>query len=128
MNKKFNVIKLSGFKGLLLILFLGACLLTGFLVFPGWICMQIWNYASSFITDAPVMQLTHGVILWCIIALSFYALNKGNLSISLNSVHSPSEERIRKILSEESREILFPQKEMLEEKKEQEKETDKVTK
>ncbi len=109
MNKKFNIIKLSGLKGLMLILFVGACLLTGFLVFPGWVCMHVWNYTASYFMDAPVMTLLHGVVLWCIIALSLYAINRGNFSISFNSV-SPSEEKIKRILAEDSKDIVFSTK------------------
>lgn len=100
MNKKFNVIKLAGLKGLFLIVFLVGCLATGLLVFPGWVCMHAWNFAGSFFLQMPQMNIVHGVVLWCIIGLSIYAINKNNFWISFNSVSS-NEERLKKMISEE---------------------------
>lgn len=114
MKKKFNIVKLSGLKGLLLFAFVGACLLTGFLVFPGWVAMNLWNILANFVSaysaQIPQMNLIHGVILWCIIALSIYAVNKGNVCVSFKSV-SPSEEKMRKLIAEETKELLVSQKE-----------------
>lgn len=132
MNKKFNVIKLSGFKGVLLILFLIGCLGAGFLIFPGWICMNIWNFVSSFAAsymyEIPRMNITHGMILWAIIALSAYALNKNNFCISFKSF-SPSEERLQRLINKEtneiSKEILLNKSEFSENFKD---EKDKITK
>ena len=99
MNKKFSVIKINGIKGIILAVFCLGCLIAGFLMFPGWVCMHVWNYFAGFFIQAPVMNLVHGVILWCIIALSVYALNKGDLAISFGTAApiSPSEERIREV-------------------------------
>ncbi len=119
MNKKYNIIKLSGFKGLVLIVFLAGSLVTGFLVFPGWVCMHLWNFAASFFDKIPQMEIIHGILLWCIAALSFYALNKNDIGISFGSV-SPSEERIRRIIAQESKELLMQNKEN--------EEKDKITK
>lgn len=117
MNKKFNVIKLSGLKGILMILFLAGCLVAGFLIFPGWICMNIWNFistfAASYMFEIPRMSITHGILLWGIIALSAYALNRNNFCISFNSF-SPSEEKLQKIISRESKELLQQKKESTE--------------
>ncbi len=122
MNKKFNVIKLSGLKGVLLILFLIGCLCAGFLIFPGWICMHIWNFISSFAAsymyEIPKMNMIHGMMLWGIIALSTYALNKNNFCISFNSF-SPNEERLQKIISRESKELMLQRKELAEKFKEE---------
>ena len=101
MNKKFNIIRINGFKGLLLALFCVGCLIAGFLIFPGWVCMHVWNYFAGFFAQAPFMNLVHGVLLWCIVALSLYALNNGDFAISLGSASSisPNEESIREVFS-----------------------------
>lgn len=111
MNKKFSVIKINGFKGLLLALFIVGCLIAGFLIFPGWICMNIWNFAASFFAVMPVMTMVHGAMLWCIIALSIYALNKNSLAISFGTAvqPTPNEERIKEIIrhfNEQNAQIL----------------------
>ena len=66
MKRNFNVIQINGIKGILLAVFLLGCLVAGFLTFPGWLCMNIWNYISGYFVDMPKMQLVHGVLLWCI--------------------------------------------------------------
>ena len=101
MNKnKFSVIKINGFKGLALVLFLIGCFATGFILFPGWVCQNIWNFIASYFSALPEMQIVHGVILWAIIALSFYALNSDAFSISFGTpVPKPvSDERIKEII------------------------------
>lgn len=101
MNRKFSVIKINGFKGILLAVFCIGCLIAGFLIFPGWICMHVWNYIAGFFLQAPIMNIAHGILLWCIIALSVYALNKGELAISFGTTSriSPNEERLREVFS-----------------------------
>lgn len=100
MNKKFNIIKISGFKGLVIFVFAIGCLIAGFLTFPGWVCMHIWNFFADYFSQMPVMNLFHGMLLWAIIALSFYALNKGDLLISFGTAApvQRNDERIREII------------------------------
>ncbi len=100
MNNKFNIIKISGFKGLIVAAFVVCCLFAGFLMFPGWVCMHLWNFTAGFFEQMPSMTMVHGILLWCIIALSLYALNKGNFSISIgHSVPLPrNDERIKEII------------------------------
>lgn len=111
MNKKYSVIKINGFKGLVLALFIVGCLIAGFIIFPGWICMNIWNYIAGFFNTMPVMNMVHGSMLWCIIALSVYALNKDNLAISFGTAtqRTPNEEKIKEIIkhfNEQNAQIL----------------------
>ena len=100
MNRKFSVIKINGFKGIVLAVFIAGCLIAGFLTFPGWLCMHIWNFIAGYFSNMPLMTLTHGIILWCILALSFYAINTGNFALSFGSAvpAQPIEERIKEII------------------------------
>lgn len=102
MNKRFNIIQLTGIKGIFLILFIIGCAIAGFLVFPGWVCMHVWNYISSYFVDMPSMTILHGIILWCIIALVTYQLNKKDIGISFKSVPS-HEERLKTIIEAKKR-------------------------
>ncbi len=63
--------------------------------------MHVWNYIAGFFIQAPVMNIFHGILLWCIIALSIYALNKGELAISFGTTSriSPNEEKLREMFS-----------------------------
>ena len=106
MNRKINVIKINGFKGILLAGFIIGCLIAGFLIFPGWVCKNIWNFAAQYFSVLPVMTLLHGTILWVIVALSTYALNQGKFAISFGSGPIPphkeyyNEARINDILKQ----------------------------
>lgn len=102
MKKKLNVIKISGFKGILVVLFVIGCLAAGFLIFPGWVSMHIWNFVAGYFSQIPQMQLVHGVILWCITALSIYALNNGNFAVSFSASQPipPSEDKIKEIIKQ----------------------------
>ena len=103
MNKKFSIIKINGFKGLALAVFIIGCLIAGFLIFPGWVCMQLWNFVAGFFYNMPVMTLLRGTMLWAIVALSMYALNKGNFAISFGSVvprYPERDERLYEIMKQ----------------------------
>lgn len=110
MNKKFNIIKLTGFRGVFLILFIACCLFTGFMVFPGWVCMHLWNFVASYFLEVPQMNLVHGTILWSIIGLTLFAINKNNIGISFNSVSS-NEDRLKKIIAEETKDPVVASQE-----------------
>lgn len=99
MNKRnCKVIKINGFRGLLLALFIGACLLTGFIVCPGWLCMNIWNYTASFFLLMPEMNLVQGVMLWAIIALSIYGINGNRFLVGFSSAPTLNEDQIKNIM------------------------------
>lgn len=103
MNKnKFSIIKINGFKGIALVVFLIGCFAAGFMIFPGWLCMNIWNFVASYFNSLPHMELLHGCLLWAIIALSFYALNSDVFSISFGSARPRPipDERIKEIIKQ----------------------------
>lgn len=137
MNKKINVIKINGFKGILLAVFIIGCLIAGFLIFPGWVCKNIWNFTAEYFTAMPSMSLIHGSILWVIVALSTYALNQGKLSISIGSTpvqtyREYNEARINDILKQisEKNETLLSSKPNTSDSidNESKDDTDKITK
>ena len=109
MNRRFNVIQLSGLKGIFFVFFGLGCAAAGFLIFPGWVCMHIWNFIMSYIADMPSMTLLHGIILWCIIALVTFQLIKKDFGISFKSV-SPAEERLKRIIEAKRKELEEAQK------------------
>ena len=43
MNKHFRIIDVNGFRGLILFLFIAVCLVCGFIGFPGYLSMALWN-------------------------------------------------------------------------------------
>ncbi len=98
MNRNYKVIKINGFRGVLTAIFIIGCAAAGFIIFPGWVCMNIWNafVAKTFVF--PMMTLVHGSILWAIIALSIYALNNSRSLVGFSSHPTLSEEQIKDIM------------------------------
>lgn len=99
MNKNFRVIKINGFRGVITAIFVICCLATGFIVFPGWACMHLWNYIASFYMLMPKMELLHGIILWAIIALTFYGINNNRLLIGISTPPVLNEDQIKDIMT-----------------------------
>ena len=99
MNRNYRVIKINGFRGILTALFVLSCLATGFIICPGWLFMNIWNYIASFFILMPKMQLVHGIILWAIVALTLYGLNNNRCLIGFSSPPSLSDDQIKDIMT-----------------------------
>ena len=102
MNKRGKIIEIRGFKGLLLAIFIGCCLITGFTVFPGYIAMTLWNLAGKSIMNLPQMHLLHGVMLWAIIFLLWYAFS--GKQFALHFGYDPSDERLQELVEQIKRE------------------------
>lgn len=102
MNKKGRIIEIRGFKGLMLAVFAGCCIVTGFTVFPGYIAMSLWNITAKYIPDMPTMQLLHGVMLWIIIFLLWYAFSGRQFGLQIG--YDPSDERLQELVEQIQRE------------------------
>ncbi len=99
MNKNYRVIKINGFRGVLTALFVICCMTTGFLAFPGWVFMHLWNYVATFFILMPEVHLVHGIMLWAIVALSIYALNNNRMLIGFSSPPALNEEQIKDLVA-----------------------------
>lgn len=99
MNRNLKVIKINGFRGVLTAIFVIGCLFAGFMIFPGWVFMQLWNYMASFFVAVPEMQLIHGSILWTIVALMIYAINNSRSLIGISSHPTLNEDQIKEIMN-----------------------------
>ena len=99
MKKSFNVIQIKGFRGILYIAFIGICLAAGFGWFPGWICMSIWNYISSYTTAMPVINIFQGILLWGIIAVSYFVFRKEKLVVCMKASDELSEEELKAVFA-----------------------------
>lgn len=104
MNKRGRIIEIRGFKGLLTAIFIFCCLVTGFTVFPGFIAMNLWNVIAKNVTNMPSMQLLHGVMLWAIIFLIWYAFSGKQFSLHFGCEGSMSDERLQELVEQIQRE------------------------
>lgn len=97
MKNKIKIVKINGLKGLLLLAFVLGCLVTGFVLFPSWLCMQTWNFFAGY-AAIPAMTLTSGALLWAIIALSLFAVHLQKPMINLGSASKLNEDEMRNFL------------------------------
>ena len=47
MKKNLNVIQVRGVRGLIILGMVLCCLTVGFIIFPGWVAMHIWNFIAG---------------------------------------------------------------------------------
>ncbi len=98
MNRRGRIIEIRGIKGLLTVIFILCCLITGFTVFPGFIAMHIWNLITPYIQDMPQMSLIHGVMLWAICFLIWFAFNGKIPSMHFGCTPGMNDEEIREFV------------------------------
>ncbi len=84
MNKHFRIIDVNGFRGLVLFLFIVGCLACGFIAFPGYLAMLLWNTAAPSIA-LPEINLLQGILLWAIVAFSIYMFSNHKVVIVMQS-------------------------------------------
>ena len=85
MNKNIKIINVNGIMGLLVFMFIVMCLGVGFIVFPGFLFMAVWNFISNFIVAIPEINFLQGELLWFIIFISFCLLTNNRIMISMVS-------------------------------------------
>ena len=99
MKKNFKVITINGVRGLFAAAFVVLGLIAGFIISPGWVCMQIWNKVFEDSITLSTINLFQGIMLWAIIALSLYALNNKRTLIGFGSYPTLSPDQIRDIMN-----------------------------
>lgn len=100
MKKNINVIQIKGFMGILYIAFIGCCLAAGFGWFPGWICMKAWNMFSSHMEQLPAIGIIQGILLWAIIAASYFTFRKDKLVVCMKTSDGLSEEELKAVFED----------------------------
>ena len=99
MKKNFKVITINGVRGIFAAIFVVLGLIAGFIISPGWVCMQIWNKVAEETLTMSTMNLFQGIMLWAIIALSLYALNNKRTLIGFGSYPTLSPNQIKDIMN-----------------------------
>lgn len=100
MKKNFNVIQIKGFRGILYLAFIGCCLAAGFGWFPGWICMKVWNFTTIYYPQIPVIGILQGMLLWGIIAASYFTFRKDRLVVCMKASEGLSEEELKAVFAD----------------------------
>ena len=97
MKKNFNIIQIRGIKGILFVVFIGCCLAAGFVVFPGLVAMHIWNYLVKYTATIPTIGIIQGILLWGILAASYFTFRKEKLVVCMRSSDGLTEDEIKEV-------------------------------
>ena len=97
MRKNFNVIQINGFRGILIALFVVSCLIAGFGAFPGFLAMSCWNFTATYV-NLPLISLPQGILLWAIIALSYFTFKKKKFIVSFRAQDELNEEELKHVV------------------------------
>ena len=100
MKKNLNIIQIRGIKGLIFVGMILCCLIAGFVVFPGWVAMSVWNFAVKFSYQIPTINLLQGVLLWGIIVASYFTFRKEKLVVCLRSPQGLSEDELKSVFAD----------------------------
>ncbi|MBE7709089.1 MAG: hypothetical protein E7Z93_01430 [Cyanobacteria bacterium SIG32] len=96
MKRNAKIIQISGIKGLITALFVVTCLAAGFVAFPGFVAMNIWNHFAG--STVPEINLYQGILLWAIVALVYFIANKQSFSVSFESPKELNEEEMNALM------------------------------
>lgn len=99
MRKDVKVIEINGFRGIILALAIVACLIAGFIVFPGFLAMSVWNYVAIKIPAIPPLCLLQGVLLWGIAVISYMIINNKHFMVSFKAPTELSDEEIKEVMN-----------------------------
>ncbi len=74
MKRNAHIIQISGFRGILMAIFVVSCLAAGFILFPAFLAMYAWNFVAGHIA-IPAIGLVQGLLLWAIVAITGFIIN-----------------------------------------------------
>jgi len=98
-NNNLRIIQINGFRGLFISLFIISCLVAGFIAFPSFLTMNMWNYIAVKSGSFPLINFNQAVLLWAIIAFSAFVFSKRKFIISFCAEQELSENEVQKVVS-----------------------------
>jgi len=84
-----KILKIEGFRGMVTMAFAGVCLFAGFVIFPGYVAMILWNKILTSMFAFPLINIFQGVLLWGIAIVSYCIVFKNGFAVSF--LTNPSE-------------------------------------
>ena len=100
MKKNLNVIQIKGVRGLIMAGFIVTCLAAGFIAFPGMVCMHLWNYLANYTGAVPTIGLIQGILLWGIMAATYYTFRKDKVVVCMKSPQGLNEEELKAVFAD----------------------------
>ena len=96
MKRNARIIQINGIRGLFIALFIVTCLAAGFVAFPGFVAMNVWNFFAG--SSLPEINLYQGVLLWGIVAILYFIATKQSFAVSLGTPKELSEEELKTLM------------------------------
>lgn len=96
MKNRPKIIQICGIKGLLTALFIVTCLAAGFIAFPGYVAMNIWNHFTTGII--PAINLYQGILLWAIVAIIYFIATKQRFAVSFGGPKELNDEELKVLM------------------------------
>lgn len=93
-----KIIQIDGIRGLITAVFIGTCLFAGFVIFPGMVAMNLWNKYLVTSYMFPMLNLLQGVLLWGIVAISYFIVSKKGLAVSFKDAPELSDDELDRII------------------------------
>lgn len=100
MKHNMNVIEIRGIRGLIITGAIVCCLAVGFIGFPGWIMMHLWNFGASYTLSMPSIGIIQGILLWGIIVASYFAFRKEKFIVCVKSPKGLSEDELKSVFAD----------------------------
>ena len=99
MKKNFKMVQIKGISGMFFTIFMTSCIISGFVAFPAFVSMNIFNFFSTKIGSFPPINFWQGVLLWAIVVFSSFVFNKRNFIVSFNAKQELSEDEVKDVIS-----------------------------
>lgn len=87
MKKNIKIVEISGIRGFLVVTYAIICAAAGFILFPAWALMSLWNLFGIYVYKLPTMNLIHGFMLYAIIVLLYFATNSRKSFFGISSAN-----------------------------------------
>ena len=87
MKRNIKVVEINGFRGFFVVAYAIICAAAGFILFPAWLLMILWNAFSMYIYNLPHMSLIHGFLLYLALILLYFATNTNKSGLNISSVN-----------------------------------------
>jgi len=100
MKHNMNVIEIRGIRGMIITGCAICCLAVGFIVFPGWIMMHIWNFCASYSLSVPSIGIIQGVLLWGIVIASYLTFKKDKFIVCFRTPKGLSEDELKSVFAD----------------------------
>lgn len=100
MKKNIKVIEINGLRGMLVVLYGLICAFAGFVVFPAWALMSLWNLCSVYVYNLPKMSIIHGFMLYVVFVLFYFATKSHKSCFGILSATDLSKSNIAAIMKD----------------------------